>query len=141
MLLQVDGLLPNSWLELSFTHDLQWHGETFEIAHYGVDPGLFLDPDPNAFREATGILEPFVLQAGRIEPAKNQAMLCWALRETNLPIVLIGGSNTGPYADLCKSISGERLHMSSTYPKLCWHRLMQPPPYMFYQVGWKLAAL
>ena len=29
LLLQVDGLLPNSWLELqAVRHDLQWHGET-----------------------------------------------------------------------------------------------------------------
>ena len=119
LLLQVDGLLPNSWLELqALRDDLQWHNEPFEIAHYGVDPGLFLDPDPNAFREATGIREPFVLQAGRIEPAKNQAMLCWALRETNLPIVLIGGSKHWPaYADLCKSISGERLHIIKHLPQ------------------------
>ena len=119
LLLQVDGLLPNSWLELqAVRNDLQWHGETFEIAHYGVDPRLFLDPDPDAFREATGIRTPFVLQAGRIEPAKNQAMLCWALRETKLPIVLIGGSKHWPaYADLCKSISGERLHIIEHVPQ------------------------
>ena len=119
LLLQVDGLLPNSWLELqAVRHDLQWHGETFEIAHYGVDPGLFLDPDPDAFRKATGIRTPFVLQAGRIEPAKNQAMLCWALRNTSLPIVLIGGSKHWPaYADLCRSISGERLHIIDHLPQ------------------------
>ena len=59
LLLQVDGLLPNSLLELqAIRHDLQWHGETYEIAHYGVDPGLFLDPDPSAFRKATGIQTP-----------------------------------------------------------------------------------
>ena len=119
LLLQVDGLLPNSFLELqAVRHDLQWDGQNFEIAHYGVDPALFLDPNPNPFHEATGIRMPFVLQAGRIEPAKNQAMLCWALRETNLPIVLIGGSKHWPaYADLCKSISGERLHIIDHLPQ------------------------
>ena len=72
LLLQVDGLLPNSWLEpQAVRNDLQWHGEAFEVAHYGVDPSLFLDPDPNPFRKATGIETPFVLQAGRIEPAKK----------------------------------------------------------------------
>ena len=34
LLLQADGLLPNSWLELqAVRHDLQWHGQTFEVAH------------------------------------------------------------------------------------------------------------
>ena len=119
LLHEADGLLPNSWLELqAVRHDLQWHGETFEVAHYGVDPSLFLDPDPEAFRKATGIQTPFVLQAGRIEPAKNQAMLCWALRETNLPIVLIGGSKHWPaYADLCKKISGDRLQIIDHLPQ------------------------
>ena len=47
------------------------------------------------------------MQAGRIEPGKNQAMLCWALRHTDMPIVLIGGSKHWPsYAELCRSISG-----------------------------------
>ena len=33
LLHQADGLLPNSWLELqAVRNDLQWHGETFEIA-------------------------------------------------------------------------------------------------------------
>tara|TARA_B100000674_G_scaffold497331_1_gene530692 strand:- start:7105 stop:8256 length:1152 start_codon:yes stop_codon:yes gene_type:complete len=119
LLHQVDGLLPNSWLELqAIRNDLQWHGKTFEVAHYGVDPGLFLDPDPNTFLKATGINTPFVLQAGRIEPAKNQAMLCWALRETNFKIVLIGGSKHWPaYANLCKRISGDRLHIIDHLPQ------------------------
>jgi len=111
MLKSVDGLLPNSWLELqALRSDLQWDGDCFEVAHYGVDPRLFLDADPAPFRERFGLHTPFVLQAGRIEPAKNQAMLCWALRDTNLPIVLIGKSDHWPsYRDLCSKISGNRL--------------------------------
>ncbi|PTT96318.1 glycosyl transferase, partial [Pseudomonas sp. HMWF031] len=65
-----------------------------------------------------GIQQPFVMQAGRIEPAKNQAMLCWALRETNLPIVLIGASRHWPsYAQLCRSISGDRLTIIDHLPQ------------------------
>ena len=111
LLNQADGLLPNSWLELQAVRsDLQWSGDCFEIAHYGVDPRKFLDADPEPFRQFSGIKTPFVLQAGRIEPAKNQAMLCWALCNTDLPIVLIGGSDHWPaYADLCRQISGDRL--------------------------------
>ena len=113
LLHKVDGLLPNSWLELqAIRNDLQWHGETFEVAHYGVDPAVFLDPDAEPFRKATGIDGPFVLQAGRIEPAKNQAMLCWALRKTNLPIVLVGSAKHWPaYASLCKRIGGDRVRI------------------------------
>lgn len=119
LLTTADGLLPNSWLELqALRSDLQWDGDCFEIAHYGVDPALFLDADPEAFRRQSGLEGPFVLQAGRIEPSKNQAMLCWALRDTDLPIVLIGGSNNWPaYAELCKAISGHRLTIIDHLPQ------------------------
>ncbi|MCP9775651.1 glycosyltransferase family 4 protein [Cyanobium sp. WAJ14-Wanaka] len=115
----VDGLLPNSWLELQAVRsDLHWDGDCFEVAHYGVDPKLFLDADPSPFRERFGLTQPFVLQAGRIEPAKNQAMLCWALRETNLPIVLIGNGDHWPsYRELCQRIYGERLLVIDHLPQ------------------------
>ena len=119
LLREADGLLPNSWLELqALRSDLQWDGDCFEIAHYGVDPSLFLDADPEPFRQHTGVRGAFVMQAGRIEPGKNQAMLCWALRHTDIPIVLIGGSKHWPsYAELCRSISGSRLTVIDHMPQ------------------------
>ena len=119
LLREADGLLPNSWIELqALRNDLQWDGDCFEIAHYGVDPSLFLDADPEPFLKHTGLNEPFVMQAGRIEPCKNQAMLCWALRHTDVPIVLIGGSKHWPsYAELCRSISGSQLTIIDHMPQ------------------------
>ena len=119
LMAQADGLLPNSWLELKAVQtDLHWCGDRFEVAHYGVEPRVFLDADPEPFRQHTGIRQPFVLQAGRVEPGKNQAMLCWALRNTNLPIVLIGGTKHWPsYAQLCKAISGDRLVLIDHLPQ------------------------
>lgn len=119
LLRECQGMLPNSWLELkAIQTDLQWWGDLFDIAPYGVNPQIFLDADPEPFRRLTGIRESFVLQAGRIEPAKNQAMLCWALRETNIPIVLIGSGQHWPsYTELCKSISGERLRIIEHLPQ------------------------
>ena len=107
----VDGVLANSWLELkSVQNDLNWSGTKYNVAEYGADPKIFLDADPQLFREHTGLKEPFVMQAGRIEPAKNQAMMCWALKNTNMPIVLAGSSRHWPsYRELCKEISGDRL--------------------------------
>ena len=116
---QVDGLLPNSWMELKAVQsDLHWCGDNFEVAHYGVDPSVFLDAEADAFRQHTGIQGPFVIQAGRIEPAKNQLMLCWALRNTNLPVVLIGGSKNWPaYAECCRQVLGERLTVIDHIPQ------------------------
>lgn len=119
LLQSCNGLLPNSWLELQAVRsDHNWSGNNFEVAHYGVDPKLFLDADPAPFQQQTGIKYPFVLQAGRIEPAKNQAMLCWALRKTNMPVVLIGGSQHWPsYGKLCKEILGDRVTIIEHLPQ------------------------
>ena len=58
------------------------------------------------------------MQAGRIEAGKNQAMLCWALRKTNIPIVLIGSTKHWPdYGKLCKEISGDRLIIIDHLPQ------------------------
>ena len=116
---QSDGVLPNSWLELkAVQNDLQWCGDHTRVAHYGVDPKLFLDADPEPFRRHTGIRTPFVLQAGRIEAGKNQAMLCWALRKSKLPLVLIGGTQHWPsYAELCKTIYGDQLTIIDHLPQ------------------------
>ena len=119
LLSEADGLLPNSWLELqSIRTDFHWSGNQFKIAHYGVDPRLFLDADPKPFQEKTGIKHPFIMQAGRIEPSKNQAMLCWALRNTTLPVVLIGRSQHWPeYSNLCHRILGDRLTIIDHLPQ------------------------
>ena len=110
LLSEADGLLPNSWLELqSIRNDFHWSGNRFEIAHYGVDPSLFLDADPKPFQEQMGINHPFVMQAGRIEPSKNQAMLCWALRNTNLPSSCSEKPTLAWYSDLPKN-SGQPSH-------------------------------
>lgn len=115
----IDGLLTNSWLELKAVQtDLKWSGQNYEVANYGVDPKIFLDADPKPFREYTGIKGDFVMQAGRIEAGKNQAMLCWALKNTSINIVLIGGTKHWPaYAELCKVISGDRLTIIDHLPQ------------------------
>lgn len=119
MLRECQGMLPNSWLELKAVQtDLHWWGDCYDVAPYGVNPQIFLDADPEPFRQLTGLREPFVLQAGRIEPAKNQAMLCWALRNTKLPIVLIGSGQHWPsYTKLCQTISGDRLRIIEHLPQ------------------------
>ena len=114
----VNAILPNSWLELKAVQtDLNWQGNKFRIAPYGVDPKIFMDADEKLFRDYSGIKGDFVLQAGRIEAGKNQAMLCWALRNTNIKVVLIGGTKHWPaYAELCKDILGDRVHIIEHLP-------------------------
>lgn len=118
LLQQVDALLPNSWLELqSVRRDLLWHGGCFAVAPYGVDPGPFLQADPDPFRRWSGIEGPFVLQAGRVEPAKNSAMLLWALKDMGLKVVLAGSTDIWPeYVELCQAIGGDRLTLVDHLP-------------------------
>ena len=118
VLQQVDALLPNSWLELqSVRRDLLWHGGCFGVAPYGVDPVRFLDADPEPFRRWSGIEGPFVLQAGRVEPAKNPAMLLWALKDMGLKVVLAGGTKISPeYVELCRAIGADRLTLVEHLP-------------------------
>ena len=117
-LARASALLPNSWLELqSVRRDLLWHGGCYAVAPYGVDPGPFLHADPEPFRRWSGIEGSFVLQAGRIEPAKNPAMLLWALKDTGLPVVLAGSTDIWPdYVELCRAIGGDRLHLVEHLP-------------------------
>ena len=100
LLKQVDGLLPNSCQNCNHCETICSGTETFEIAHYGVDPKLFLDADPEPFRKQTGIQGPFVLQAGRTNYLRiNNAVL--GFKDTSLPIVPSGVVNIGPPMQIC----------------------------------------
>lgn len=118
MLNEVDGVVVNSWLELkAIQTDLNWTGNNYGVGYYGVDISKFMNSDPNKFRAISGIKGDFIMQAGRIEPGKNQAMLCWALRQLDIPIVLIGSSKHWPaYGQLCKEIGGNKVHIIDHLP-------------------------
>jgi glycosyltransferase involved in cell wall biosynthesis len=70
------------------------------VVPHGCDPTTFQDADPRPFIEKYGVRD-FVLQVGPIQPAKNQLLLVYALRDQGLPMVLIGG-NQQPYLEWCR---------------------------------------
>ncbi len=74
-----------------------------------VRPERFLNANPDPFVQQYG-LRDFVLCAARIEPNKNQLMLIWALRETDLPLVLAGKEGDAGYAALCRRWAGRQVH-------------------------------
>lgn len=60
-----------------------------DICPNGIAPRFF-DADPAPFRQAYGIVEPFVLMTGAISPYKNQLGVVRALAGSGLACVLIG---------------------------------------------------
>lgn len=113
---RVRHLLPNSMLEMSqLAKSLRVCNLPFTVVPYGVDPGVFLAPDPEPFVKEHGIRD-FVLQAGRIEPSKNQLMLCHALRDAEVPLVLIGGQLNPMYVQICKKFGPRDLRVLDRLP-------------------------
>lgn len=75
-----------------------------------VDAGIFGTADPALFERETG-LRDFVLCVARIEPRKNQLMLVHALRDTALPVVLVGHAPNPAYFMLVERHGGGRVHV------------------------------
>ena len=96
--------------------DLHWWGDCYDVAPYGVNPQIFLDADPEPFRNMTGLREP-VLQAGRIEPAKPSDAVLGIARNQLADCVDRFRSTLPSYTELCKSISGERLQIIEHLPQ------------------------
>ena len=64
------------------------------------------------FYEKTGIKDGFVLQVGRFDSNKNQLNVIRALKDTDIPVVFIGGAdkNDPDYFSLCKNEANENMH-------------------------------
>ncbi|MCI0457301.1 MAG: glycosyltransferase family 4 protein [Gemmataceae bacterium] len=98
----VDHLLPNSLLEIhALMRTLRVCHLPFTVVPYAADPLTFLDPDPTPFVRKFGVRD-FVLQVGRIEASKNQLLTVLALRDSGLPLVLIGGNLQKHYLQWCR---------------------------------------
>jgi glycosyltransferase involved in cell wall biosynthesis len=78
----------------------------FTLTPHGVDP-VFADATPDAFRERFR-LDDFVLSVAAVDGRKNQLLLIEALRETGLPLVLIGPCFEPDYLELCRRVGGDR---------------------------------
>jgi glycosyltransferase involved in cell wall biosynthesis len=84
------------------------------IVHNPVDVSMFRNADTTLFAEQYNVRD-YVLCVGRIEPRKNQLMLVHALRDLNIPIVLIGHLG-GKYLELIKQIAGNNLKIIDRLP-------------------------
>jgi glycosyltransferase involved in cell wall biosynthesis len=75
------------------------------IVRNPVDVGQWSSADREMFQNAYGVSD-YVLCVGRLEPRKNQITLLHSLRNTEIPIVLIGHSPDPEYRKLLRSVAG-----------------------------------
>lgn len=80
------------------------------IIHNPVDGDRFGNADPDLFAETFGVKD-YILCVARIEPRKNQLMILHALRDLNLPIVLIGHGTNEEYNALLERYAGDNVHL------------------------------
>lgn len=103
----VDRLLPNSQIEAEqLTRYFGVKPRRIRVVPNGADP-RFGSNDPAPFIERVGCRH-FVLYAGRIEPRKNQLGFLRAMRDTDVPIVVLGDLVPGheAYYFACRCAAG-----------------------------------
>ena len=82
----------------------------FTHTPHGVQAQRFAEADPAAFRAHAGLGdEPFALCVGAIDLRKNQIMLARALRDSGIPLVLLGPALEGATRDLVQTAGGDNL--------------------------------
>jgi glycosyltransferase involved in cell wall biosynthesis len=105
----VDHICTASAREMQMLSQVtQLISKPYTLVPHGVDTDVFAGATADAFVEHAG-LRDFVLCVGAIDARKNQAMLAEAIRETGLPLVLIGPCFEPDYRDLVLARGGDRL--------------------------------
>lgn len=101
-----DGLIYLSERERSaFKNFVGAVGTSEYLVRNPVDATHFQNAPSDLFRKTYG-LQDYVVCVARVEPRKNQLMLVNALRDSGLPIVLIGHNAHPEYADLIRRFGG-----------------------------------
>ncbi|HHL2559607.1 TPA: glycosyltransferase [Yersinia enterocolitica] len=101
-------LILLSDLEKTLLEQIGVSHPSISIVKNPVDASVFNHADPKLFRELIGV-EDYVLCVGRIESRKNQALLALALRDTNVPLVLIGHEADSDYAELIRKWGSDKV--------------------------------
>ena len=76
----------------------------YSLVRNAADYGVFGNASPDLFMSTYGI-KNFVLCVGRIEARKNQAMLLYGLRKSNIPIIFVGQNGEPDYEQLCRALA------------------------------------
>ncbi len=109
--LAADRLLPNSEAEADqLVRLLKIPRDKIVVVRNGADP-RFATATPDLFVDTYGI-QDFVLCVGRIEPRKNQLALVRAMRDSSLPLVILGDAVAGSewYYQRCRQQAAANVH-------------------------------
>jgi len=112
-----DLLMPNSQSEAAQLKRFFRIPETkIKIIPNGVDP-VFAVAKADAFVSKYG-LKDFILSVGRIEPRKNQLNLIRAMRQTDIPLVIIGEAVSlyKKYYEACLREASTSVHFLGGFP-------------------------
>jgi glycosyltransferase involved in cell wall biosynthesis len=96
-----DYLLPNSYTEIEKIRKNFGLELPFSKVPVAVDEEFFRRASQVTFKEKYKISD-FVLCVGSLEFRKNQLMVILALKDTDLPLVLIGSVGENEYYEICK---------------------------------------
>lgn len=103
----VDHLLPQSRLEIDNMEATLGRTLPFTIVRNAAEPAVFDRARPEPFVEKYG-LRDFVLTVGLVENRKNQLMLLHALRDLDVPVLVVGRSYDRNYLRLCRRAASPR---------------------------------
>ncbi|MGA2258173.1 MAG: glycosyltransferase [Thermoguttaceae bacterium] len=112
----VDLLLPNSKFEAQqIARRFKLPLDRLRVIPHGVDPRL-AEANPELFRQQARVRD-FVLYTGTIEPNNQQLGFLWAMKNIDVPVVILG--DVAPqcdwYLDECRRVAGSQVQF---FPRL-----------------------
>ncbi|WP_281962113.1 glycosyltransferase family 4 protein [Bacteroides nordii] len=124
--LQTNENIRQSMLQMADAIITETHKEKdYIVEAYGIDPAKIhvipngvseeiLDGDPELIMGKLGLTRPFVLQVGRFDSNKNQLSVIRALKDTDIPVVFVGGADSSApnYFDQCKKEAGTNCYFT-----------------------------
>lgn len=103
----VDHLLPQSKLEVQNLAATLGRKLPFTLTTNAAEPDIFDRTDAGWFVENYGVKD-FVITVGLVENRKNQLMLLHALKQLDIPAVVIGRNYDRNYLRLCREHASPR---------------------------------
>ena len=100
----VDHLLPQSHAELANLKKTLGVEMNHTVIYNAAEAAVFDQASPDWFIKQYGVKD-FVITVGLVEPRKNQLMLLHALRESGIPIVVVGRHYDRRYYQLCRKFA------------------------------------